>query len=285
MIIHRTRQIIQESGFFNKKKFGQNFLIDPNILNTIIQASEITNETNVIEIGAGLGSLTEALAMHAKKVVSFEVDLSLEPLLRDNLSPYSNVELIFQDFMNVDLPEFIFKTFGDEPVTVVANVPYYITTPILFKILECVYIKDALLMVQKEVGLRLTGKPNTKDYNALSVYMAYKTNSFIAGKVSKKSFYPIPDVDSVLLRIKTVKNDYSPNNELKFLKFIRELFAMRRKTLVNNLSGQYEVTKEELEKILKNFGFSITVRSEELSLGDIIKLYQEIVEKEKLDDC
>ncbi|MFA7126794.1 MAG: 16S rRNA (adenine(1518)-N(6)/adenine(1519)-N(6))-dimethyltransferase RsmA [Bacilli bacterium] len=284
MIIHRTKQIIREHRFFNKKKLGQNFLIDPLVLDQIIEKSEITSESNVLEIGAGLGSLTEALAMHAKQVVSFEIDRGLEDLLKENLSPYANVCLYFQDFLQVDLADILMSVFHGEPVCVVANVPYYITTPILFKILEYSQIKSSLLMVQKEVGQRLTGQPNTKDYNALSVYMAYKTEAAIVGKVSRKSFYPAPDVDSVLLRVDAIKSDYRLNNEVKFLKFIRELFAMRRKTLVNNLIGQYGLDKPKIEETLLELKLSKTIRSEELSLEQIIQLYTIMVEGGTGDD-
>lgn len=280
MIIHRTKQIIQESGFLNKKRFGQNFLIDPSILNHIIEVSGVSPEVGVIEVGTGLGTLTEALAQHAREVISFEVDEDLKPLIKQNLAPYPNITVYFQDFLEVEWSTIWDKHFKEGEVLVVANVPYYITTPILFKILTEKRIKSCLLMVQKEVGDRLTGKPNTKDYNALSALMAYQTKTKIVGRAPKNCFYPAPDVDSVLLRIEQVKNDYRLNNEPRFLKFIKDMFVMRRKTFANNIATQYELQKEYIEGKLIELGFSKSIRSEAMNIDEIVAIYRLLFEQE-----
>ncbi len=276
MLINQTKEIIKKYQFHHKKLLGQNFLINQHILHQIIIESKINKNTNVVEIGTGLGTLTEALAQNAKKVISFEVDLSLKKIIEENLAQYKNVAIYYQDFLKVDLANLLSTNFLDEDVVVVANLPYYITSPIIFKILEETQIKKALIMIQKEVAKRLTGKPKTKDYNALSVYMEYKTKAKIVGNVSKNSFYPAPDVDSALLYFERIQHDYRANNEFKFLKFIRDIFSMRRKTLVNNIEDTYRLTKQQIEQILDDLGFLRNVRSEELSLIDIIKIYQKI---------
>ena len=276
MLINQTKEIIKKYQFHHKKLLGQNFLINQHILHQIIIESKINKNTNVVEIGTGLGTLTEALAQNAKKVISFEVDLSLKKIIEENLAQYKNVAIYYQDFLKVDLANLLSTNFLDEDVVVVANLPYYITSPIIFKILEETQIKKALIMIQKEVAKRLTGKPKTKDYNALSVYMEYKTKAKIVGNVSKNSFYPAPDVDSALLYFERIQHDYRANNEFKFLKFIRYIFSMRRKTLVNNIEDTYRLTKQQIEQILDDLGFLRNVRSEELSLIDIIKIYQKI---------
>lgn len=276
MIINKTKEIIKKYKFYHKKNLGQNFLINAHVLQQIITESKIDKNTNVVEIGAGIGSLTEALAQVAKKVVSFEVDLALKVILDENLKPYPNVEVYYTDFLKADLEHILTNHFPNEDVVVVANLPYYITTPLIFRLLEFPRLKRVLIMIQKEVALRLTGKPNTKDYNALSVFMAYKTNAKIVASVPRNSFYPAPDVDSALLYFEQIKHDYSPNNEVKFLKFIRDLFSMRRKTLTNNIADNYGYSKQQLEHLLEELGFLRTVRSEELSLDDIIKIYKKL---------
>lgn len=283
MIINKTKELIRQYNISLKKAYGQNFLINPHILDIIIEKSAINHETNVLEIGAGLGSLTEALARKAKKVVSFEIDLSLKYILEDNLQAYKNISLYFCDFLEVSLAQIIQDEFNGEEFCVIANLPYYISSPILFKLLNESSITSMLLMMQKELGMRLTGIPKTKDYNALSVYMNYKTTTKIVANVSPNSFYPAPDVESVLLLVKQKKSDYTPKNEPKFLRFIEDMFKMRRKTFINNISASYPLSKEELAIILDSLGFKKTLRSEELPLEKIILLYQKIFEDDNYD--
>ena len=204
MIVDNVIKTLKDKGMYAKKHFGQNFLIDKNVLNKIVSLSNITKEDTVIEIGPGMGCLTEFLAINAKKVICYEIDPDMIATLQETLLPlYDNIELIGLDFLKADLS--MYKE-NVENVKVVANLPYYITTPIIFKLLSETKINQFTFMVQKEVGDRLTGKPNTKDYNSLSVAMEYKTNSKVAYKVSPNSFYPAPKVDSALLVVETKKS-------------------------------------------------------------------------------
>ena len=231
MIADKVHKILKEKEMYAKKQYGQNFLIDKNVLNKIIDISEVTKEDTVIEIGPGMGCLTEFLCMNAKQVICYEIDKDMVEILEDNLLPnYSNLKIINQDFLKVDLSDYLILE-NCKNVKVVANLPYYITTPIIFKLLSETHINQYTFMVQKEVGARLTGKPNTKDYNSLSVVMNYKTNSTIAYKVRPNSFYPAPNVDSVLLLVKTKQNDCEPNFEANFIKFVQEIFIQRSQEL------------------------------------------------------
>lgn len=274
MIADRVHSILKENKLFAKKKFGQNFLLDKNILNKIVEISEVNSNDTIIEIGPGLGCLTEFLAMQAKKVICYEIDKDMVEILKDNLSSYNNIEIIHMDFLKADLS--IYNNPCDN-VKVVANLPYYITTPIIFKLLSETQIKQFTFMVQKEVGDRLTGKPNTKDYNSLSVAMEYKTNSKIAYKVSPNSFYPAPKVDSALLVVKVKKTDSDPNFDALFLKFVQEIFSQRRKTVINNLNGKYMFDKQKLIDLFEKNGININLRAETMSVDEILKLYQLIV--------
>lgn len=276
MIADNVHKILNSNNLFAKKKFGQNFLMDKNVLNNIIEISNVTKEDTIIEIGPGLGCLTEFLAIHAKKVLCYEIDLDMVNMLKDLLKDYDNVTINYQDFLKADLTNYDTNE-KCEHVKVVANLPYYITTPIIFKLLSETKIEQFTFMVQKEVGERLTGKPNTKDYNSLSVAMKYKTDSKIACKVSPNSFYPAPNVDSVLLVVKALKNDCSLNYQANFLKFVQEIFEQRRKTVVNNLNEKYGKNKEELAKILVDNGFSASVRAESLNVDEIEKIYNLVI--------
>ena len=187
---------------------------------------------------------------------------------------YDNVEIIGLDFLKADLS--IYKD-NVENVKVVANLPYYITTPIIFKLLSETKISQFTFMVQKEVGDRLTGKPNTKDYNSLSVAMEYKTNSKVAYKVSPNSFYPAPKVDSALLVVETKQMDSEPNFDALFLKFVQDIFVQRRKTIINNLNGKYGFDKEKLIKLFENNNLNINLRAESLGVDEILELYKLII--------
>lgn len=274
MIADKVLHILKSKDMYAKKQYGQNFLIDKNVLKKIVDISEITKEDTVIEIGPGMGCLTEYLCLNAKKVICYEIDKDMIDILNENLKlDYDNVELINCDFLKADL-NFYSNEENCKNVKVVANLPYYITTPIIFKLLSETRINQFTFMVQKEVGERLTGKPNTKDYNALSVAMNFKTQSKIAYKVSPNSFYPAPNVDSVLLLAKTKKTDYSANFEAQFLKFAQDLFVQRRKTIINNLNGKYDYTKQKLIEKFKENNIDINLRAETLDLLEIIKLYE-----------
>lgn len=278
MIVKQTKAILNKYQMYAKKMYGQNFLINSNVLDVIVKNSDINKETCVIEIGPGIGSLTEMLALNAKKVLAYEIDSDMVTILQDTLASYDNVIIENVDILKANINDDIKKYFNGDEVIVVANLPYYITTPIIFKLLEETEIKKFLFMVQKEVGKRLTGKLKTKDYNALSVLMEYKTRSKIIYNVSRNSFFPEPNVDSVLIKIEAIKNDYTLNNEANFVKFIQACFLQRRKTLVNNLAEAYQMAKDDIIKTLVNQSFNEMIRAEELSLDDIVTIYKTLFE-------
>jgi 16S rRNA (adenine1518-N6/adenine1519-N6)-dimethyltransferase len=278
MIVKQTKAILNKYQMYAKKMYGQNFLINSNVLDVIVKNSDINKETCVIEIGPGIGSLTEMLALNAKKVLAYEIDSDMVTILQDTLASYDNVIIENVDILKANINDDIKKYFNGDEVIIVANLPYYITTPIIFKLLEETEIKKFLFMVQKEVGKRLTGKPKTKDYNALSVLMEYKTRSKIIYNVPRNSFFPEPNVDSVLIKIEAIKNDYTLNNEANFVKFIQACFLQRRKTLVNNLAEAYQMAKDDIIKTLVNQSFNEMIRAEELSLDDIVTIYKTLFE-------
>ncbi len=249
-----------------KKKFGQNFLRDKNLLMKIVRESNIANQF-VIEVGPGQGALTTFLATSAKKVIAYEIDESLKPILNELESKHENLEIIYQDFLTADLS--LYK----EDIHVVANVPYYITTPILFKLLETKNIKTASLMIQKEVCERLLASPNNKEYNALSIILQYHADASKMMDVKRHMFYPVPNVDSAVIRIvKRSKPLIEPEKEKLFIRMVKEAFTQKRKTLVNNWHQGFQVPKEELESFLVENGYSTNVRAEALTIQDFIKL-------------
>lgn len=277
MIADEVVKYLQNKNMYAKKQFGQNFLIDKNILNKIIEISNVSKDDTIIEIGPGMGCLTEYLCLNAKKVICYEIDKDMVQILQDTLlTKYDNVEVINEDFLKTDLSAYNNEE-STENVKVVANLPYYITTPIIFKLLSETKIKQFTFMVQKEVGERLTGKPNTKDYNALSVAMNFKSDSKIAYRVKPNSFYPAPNVDSVLLLVKTKKTDCEPNLEAKFLKFVQDIFSQRRKTIINNLAGKYGYNKQQLIEIFGRERLNINLRAETLDCNDILDLYKRLL--------
>lgn len=275
--VRRTTEILNKYGLSVKKSFGQNFLIDENILRKIVNVSKITKEDGVIEIGPGIGALTEHLLINAKKVLAYEIDTRMIEVLETELKDYDNLKIINEDVLKIDqvYDENYFKEC--KRVVIVSNLPYYITTPIISKLLlNEPKIEEMYLMVQKEVGLRLSGKPKTKDYNALSVFMAYLSECRVEFDVSRNCFLPAPNVNSVVISIKRIEREITVNNESHFLKFIQNIFIQRRKTFVNNLSKAYKIDKEKVMDILRINGYKESLRSEELSLEEIYKLYKEI---------
>src|SRR5690554_3720040 len=273
--LKKTNQILTKYNLRAKKGFGQNFLIDENILKKIIQVSELTKDDGVIEIGPGIGALTEHLCLNAKKVLAFEIDSNMLEVLGNELKDYSNLKIINQDFLEAKLENLDY--FNDcKRIKVVSNLPYYITTPIITKLLGINFVEEMYLMVQKEVGMRLSGKPKTKDYNSLSVFMAYLSECRVEFDVSRNCFLPAPNVNSVVISIKRIEREITVNNESHFLKFIQNIFIQRRKTFVNNLSKSYKIDKEKVMDILRRNGYKESLRSEELSLEEIYKLYKEI---------
>lgn len=265
-------ELIKKENIKAKKKFGQNFLIDNNVLNNIVTKSEIENQ-NVIEIGPGLGSLTNHLIKSAKKVICYEIDKDMVDILEERYKENEKIKIIFNDFLKIDLKKDIYEHFNNEDVIVVANLPYYITTAILTKILEETnQIRKIVVMVQKEVAMRLSGKPSTKDYNSLSVLIQYYTNVKTLFNVSPKSFIPAPEVDSSVILIERKETLQHLESEEYFLKFNRVIFTQRRKTLSNNLKTGFKYSQELIEEILSKNNLQPTVRSESLTVEQIAKL-------------
>ena len=276
----RTRAIMEKYGIRTKKSFGQNFLTDLNVLKNIVEAADITANDNVIEIGPGIGALTEQLAQAAGEVLALEIDQELIPVLKEVLSPYDNVKVINQDVLQANLPELIKKEFKDpsRPIKLVANLPYYITSPILMNLLASpVEWATICVMMQKEVAQRLTAKPGTKQYGALTLAIEYQMQAKIAFDVSRKVFVPSPNVDSaiVVLTPRTNPLPVQPFDKQKLFGFIRGCFAHRRKSLWNNLQsviGKDPAVKEKLTAVLAQLDISPQIRQEKLTLEQFIEL-------------
>jgi len=241
-----------------KKRFGQNFLRDPNLLAKIVRMADVSGK-NVIEVGPGMGTLTQALCQVASKVRAYEIDKTLKRYLEELKGTHANLEIVWTDFLDVDLENL------EETWDVVANVPYYITTPILFKILEAERVGSATLMVQKEVASRLLSDPGQKTYNALSVILQNRADVMKVMDVSRKMFHPVPNVDSSVVRI--VKHeDHDPKGRALFETFVKHAFTQKRKTLVNNLHEGYGVPKSEITDFLVTNDLDPLVRAERLSV-------------------
>lgn len=269
----RTKEIMKKHHFSVKKSLGQNFLIDVNILTHIIDAAGIDEHANVIEIGPGIGSLTEQLALRAKKVVAFEIDQRLKPVLESTLKPYDNIKIIFEDILKANLKEVIKNEFSPgEKIHIVANLPYYITTPILLRLLhDQLPIDTMTVMMQKEVAERMAAEPNTKAYGSLTIAVQYYTNAEIVMDVPKTVFLPQPNVMSSVLHLDLKeKKDIDVEDEELFFAIIRASFVHRRKTILNNLGVHYqdELTKTELKNILTEAGINPQRRGESLSIQD-----------------
>lgn len=270
--INKTKELLQKYNLQAKKKFGQNFLIDSNVVKKIVACANINKETTVIEIGPGLGSMTELLCENAKKVICFEIDHDMVNILTSELT-FDNLEIIEKDFLKVNLNDYIKEK---ERIIVVSNLPYYVTTPIITKILEDDIVSEIYVMVQDEVADRFVGLPGNKDYGSITVLINYYSDAKYEFKVSRNCFYPSPNVDSAIVSMKKNKKDYELNNEAKFLKFVQDIFAMRRKTLINNIINKYSLKRDKIEGILAELGLDVNVRSENLNLDKIVNLYNKL---------
>lgn len=276
----RTKEIMQKYGLHAKKGFGQNFLTNPTVLSGIVDAAEITKNDNVIEIGPGLGALTEKLAQRAGKVVALELDTDLIPVLADVLSEFDNIEVLNQDVLKVNLPQLIQTHFADptKPVKVVANLPYYITSPILMHLLGTkIDWAGITVMMQKEVAERLAAKPGTKEYGSLTLAIEYRMDAKIAFNVSRRSFVPAPNVDSAIVTLMKRAEPLSiqPQDEKQLFGLIKSCFAHRRKSLWNNLKPYFKkdaVKQEQMEIILANQALDPQIRPERLTLNQFIDL-------------
>lgn len=276
-----AKKVIDEDNFFIKKKFSQNFLLDENIIKKIITESEIDENSYVIEVGPGLGALTKHIVKIAKKVLLYEVDKDLIPILKEFFKDFENIEIIHKDFLKANVKVDIQQYFdGSQKVDLISNLPYHITTPIIMKVLEeCENIKSLTLMMQLEVAQRLTSVPNTKDYNALSIIIQDQTNARYLFKVPKTVFKPKPQVDSAVIKLDKIdRNDSFEKKD--FYQFVHKAFAQRRKTLINNLNDGYpQHSKLYFKDLLERNGISETIRGEALGLEEFKKIYRDFIKE------
>lgn len=272
----KTIETIKKYEFAFQKKFGQNFLIDGHVLDKIIAAAEVTKEDCVVEIGPGIGTLTQYLAEAARNVIAIEIDKMLIPILQETLADYDNVTVIHQDVLKTDLRELVREHNEGRPVKVVANLPYYITTPIIMNLFEGrLPVSSVTVMVQKEVAQRMQAGPGTKDYGALSLAVQYFAVPYIAANVPPNCFMPRPRVGSAVIRLtRHEKPPVEVADEQAMFQIIRASFNQRRKTLVNSLhnSPQISKTKEEILRALEQMGLPQTVRGEALTLEQFAAL-------------
>ena len=272
----KTIEVIQKYQFAFQKRFGQNFLIDAHVLEKIVNAAGITKDDCVLEIGPGIGTMTQYLAESAEQVIAVEIDTNLLPILADTLKDYSNVKVINQDILKVDINELVKEYNNGRPIKVVANLPYYITTPIIMGLFESnVPIDNITVMVQKEVADRMQVGPGSKDYGALSLAVQYYASPYIVANVPPNCFIPRPNVGSAVIRLTRYQEPPVQVKDPKLMfKLIRASFNQRRKTLQNGLNNSPEISfsKEEITKAIESLGVSPSVRGEALSLEQFAQL-------------
>lgn len=272
---NKMNKFLNNNNFNFKKKFGQNFIIDENIINKIVDSSNVDKDTLVIEVGPGAGSLTYKLAMNAKKVICYEIDTTLKDILNDNLKELDNVEIKYQDFLKSNVKEDI-KNEKYKKLYLVANLPYYITTPIITKVIEDeIGIEKVVIMVQKEVGDRFKANVGSKDYNSLTIYLNYYFDIKKVLDVSKNVFLPKPRIDSMVLEFNKKENLLPLSNSKQFFKLVRDSFKQKRKTLRNNLKG-YDLDK--IEKVLEKHNMDLSVRAEQISMEIFIDISNSLEE-------
>lgn len=275
-IPQNTIAVLQKYGFNFQKKYGQNFLIDTSVLDRIITAAEITKEDCVLEIGPGIGTMTQYLAESAREVVAVEIDKNLIPILQDTLSAYDNVTVINEDILKLDINQIAAEKNNGRPIKVVANLPYYITTPIIMGLFENhVPLKSITIMVQKEVADRMQVGPGTKDYGALSLAVQYYAKPQIVANVPPNCFIPRPNVGSAVIRLTRYEEPpVQAEDEKKLFAIIRASFNQRRKTLVNGLGNAagLGISKERVAQVLEEMHLSPTIRGEALTLEQFAEL-------------
>ena len=268
----KMNENLNNNNFNFKKKFGQNFIIDENIIRNIVDKADVDKDTLVIEIGPGAGSLTNFLAKKSKNVLCYEIDTSLNDILKENLKEYNNIDIVYNDFLKVNVNDDL-KKYDYKKLYVVANLPYYITTPIIIKIIEDkLNVDKIVVMVQKEVGDRFKAIPGSKDYNSLSIFLNYYFEVSKIMDVSKNVFMPKPNVDSIVVEFKKRSNKLKVNEEI-FFKLIRDSFVQKRKTLRNNLKG-YNLDK--IENILNKYNLDLSVRAEQIPIEIFVEIANEI---------
>lgn len=277
-LAYKTKKIVEKYGFSFKKNFGQNFLVDERVLGKIVSSAEISKDDVVIEVGPGIGTLTQALAKEAYKVVAVEIDTTLVPILGELLSDFDNIEIINEDILKVDVNA-IAEKYPDKKIKMVANLPYYITTPIIMNVLENhIPVESITVMIQKEVAYRMKAQPSTKDYGSLSLAVQYYCEPYLVANVPQNCFMPRPNVDSAVIKLTVMdKPKVQVNNEKFMFEFIKAAFSQRRKTLVNCIfsSGLLTLSKDEIGKMLNGLGYDERVRGESLTLEDYAKITDE----------
>ena len=265
------KNVLKENNFTFKKAFGQNFLTDETLLGSIVERSGVDENSTVIEIGLGAGTLTKEIAKRVKKVYGFEIDLNLKPILEETLKGFDNVEIIYKDIMKIST--FDLETLISGKYTVIANLPYYITTPIIMRFIEeGVNCERVVVTIQKEVAERITASPSTADYGAITASINGVSDSEIIEYIGREKFLPPPNVDSAVVKITLNKNKYDIKDIKEFRRLIKSAFSMRRKTLVNNLLKNYPLSRTEIEEILLSLGFKTDIRGEDLSPKDFVNL-------------
>lgn len=272
---HRaTKDIVDKHGFKFSKSLGQNFLIDDNVIDKIIDGARVKEGDKVIEVGPGIGTLTREMAKRAEKIVAVEIDKNLIPILKETLADFDNTEVVNEDILKVDINKLVDEKLSGGPVKLIANLPYYITTPIVMKFLEeDIPVTDIVVMVQKEVADRMNAVPSTKDYGALSVAVQYYCDTEIVAKAPRHMFIPQPKVDSTVigLHIREEKK-YKADNEQLFFKTVKAAFGQRRKTLLNSLSSMGVLDKAKIKEVLAEAGIDEKRRGETLSIEEFANL-------------
>ena len=276
---HRaTKEIVNKHNFKFSKSLGQNFLIDDNVIDKIIAGSRLSETDKIIEVGPGIGTLTREMGKTAQNVVAIEIDKTLIPILKETLADLDNVEVVNEDILKLDIQGLINEKLDGGPVKLIANLPYYITTPIVMKFLEeDIPVTDIVVMVQKEVADRMNAKPSTKDYGALSVAVQYYCDTEIVAKAPRHMFVPQPNVDSIVIDLHVrSERKYKVDNEDIFFKTVKASFGQRRKTLLNSLGGLGFLTKDQIKEALQAANIDAKRRGETLSIDEFANLSNEI---------
>lgn len=274
-----VKSMMQRFAMHPKKKWGQNFLVDQNILSKIVAACELDENSLAVEIGPGLGALTERLAASGAQVLAIDIDRQLKPVLEETMADYDRVRLLFGDILELDLEQELARAFNLEnisPYKVCANIPYNITTPIIFQLLErCPHLESAILMMQKEVAQRLAASPGSKDYGLLTLNVAYHSRVEMITRVSRNCFYPRPEVDSSVVKITPYPYNakrVTVKDEQTLKKFMKAAFQQRRKTILNSCTGFFKTEKSSAAALLKSLGLNPATRPEQLSLEDFARI-------------
>lgn len=269
-----TKSVVEKHNFKFSKSLGQNFLIDDNVIDKILNGARLSEGDNIIEVGPGIGTLTREMGKIADKVVAIEIDKSLIPILKETLSEFDNIEVVNNDILKVNVEELVKEKFDNKPIKLVANLPYYITTPIVMKFLEeNIPVTDIVVMVQKEVADRMNAKPSTKDYGALSVAVQYYCDTEIVAKAPRHMFIPQPNVDSTVIGLHVrEEKKYNVDNEDIFFKTVKASFGQRRKTLLNSLGGLGFLNKDEIKEVLKQANIDEKRRGETLTIEEFATL-------------